>query len=160
MSSAAHAASGHTTPPPELGDDALVDGFETATLPPEAFRHREHVRAAWIYGTRWPPEEALARFCSALRRFAAAHGAAHRYHATLSWAFVAIVLERIARGRPDRTFAEFAADNPDLLTWDRGQSVVDHYYPREVLESPLARSVFVMPPPTRSGRRRTGGPAG
>src|SRR5262245_26049431 len=129
----------------ELDDDALLAAFESAALPPASFHHRDHVRVAWICCTRYPPEVALARFCDALRRFAAAHGAAEKYHATLTWAFVLLVGERIARGGACSSFDEFARRNADLLDWQKGRSVLDRFYRPETLASAVARARFVMP---------------
>jgi hypothetical protein len=127
-----------------LDDDDLVSRFEACTLPAASFGHREHVRVAWVYSTRHAADEALCRFSGALRRFAAAQGAAERYHATITWAFMLLVCQRAAHGG-ELTWNEFAAHNPDLLEWRRGRSVLDRYYRAETLASPLARAVFVMP---------------
>lgn len=44
---------------------------------------------------------------------------------------------------PSPTFEEFAEANPDLLTWH--PSILDRYYPREILTSELAQRTFLMP---------------
>lgn len=125
-------------------DDAtLVARFEDATLPADAFGHREHVRVAWILLREGPFETAAARFCGALRRFAASLGKAERYHETITWAYLALVNERLhAPGAPP-DFDAFASANPDLF--DRAGGALARLYDRATLESPLARRVFLLP---------------
>ena len=49
-------------------------------------------------------------------------------------------MERLGR---DRVWEEFAASNPDLMTWR--PSVLERYYTSEALGSDLARRVFLLP---------------
>jgi hypothetical protein len=64
------------------------------------------------------------------------------YHATITWAYLAIIDERM-RAAPADTWDAFAAAHPDLLTWKPG--VLDRLYSPERLWSPAARDGFVMP---------------
>lgn len=125
-----------------MDDRELLAGFEAASLPDGAFRHQEHVRVAWLFVTRFGLPEAIPRFVEALQRLAFAKGAPQLYHATITWAYLLLIGERVARGR-GRDWPEFAAANPDLLTWN--PSLLDRYYTRDVLWSDLARRTFVMP---------------
>ncbi|HZF07859.1 MAG TPA: hypothetical protein VFE33_03625 [Thermoanaerobaculia bacterium] len=127
---------------PALTDSDFVTAFEACALSNEDFHHRDHVRLAWLYLKDLPPEEALARFATGLRRFAHAHGKPGLYHETITWAYLLLIRERMARTAAD-TFEEFAAAHPDLLTWK--PSVLESYYRAETLRSELARRVFVMP---------------
>jgi hypothetical protein len=132
-----------------MTDDDFVRSFEDCTLPNSAFHHRDHVRLAWIYLRREPALDALARFTASLRRFATFHGHPGLYHETITWAFLFLIHERMANtdeGAGERdTWEEFAARNPDLLTWK--PSVLDSYYAPETLESERARRLFVLPRP-------------
>jgi len=124
-----------------LDDDALVAGFEAATL--ASFHHADHVRVAWIHLGRLPLLDAARTFTASLKRFAAAKGKPDLYHETITLAFILVIADRIARrGRGD-TWEAFAAANPDLLTWK--PSILDRWYDRETLESPLARQTFLWP---------------
>lgn len=125
-----------------LNDDALVARFEDGTLPVEAFPHREHVRAAWIYVRRYGMPDALTEFPRALRHFATAKGTPTLYHATITWAYLLLVAERQAR-TPAASWDEFASANADLLTWK--PSVLDRYYAPDTLWSDFARAHYVMP---------------
>lgn len=63
---------------------ALIQQFEADSLPGE-FRHSDHVRLAFAYVSVYPALEALERFCSALKRYAAARGKPERYHETITY---------------------------------------------------------------------------
>lgn len=123
--------------------DDLIRRFEDGTLPPSDFHHRDHVRLAWLYLNEEPPLAALARFTEGLKRFASRNGAEGLYHETITCAYLLLIHERKARAEAGETWEEFAARNPDLLTWK--PSVLDRYYREETLASELAKRVFVMP---------------
>jgi hypothetical protein len=128
-----------------LTDDErdLMARFESATLANSGFHHADHVRMAFIYLRLYSPIEALQRFSSTLARFAAANGKPGLYNETITWAFLFLIHERMARAGGELSWAEFAAQNPDLLTWK--DNVLKKYYRAETLSSDLARTVFVLP---------------
>ena len=127
-------------------DEALLDGFESARLPADAFGHAEHLRAAFLYLARHPDfGEAAVRFRSALRRFAAAKGVPDRYHETLTWAYLALINER-AHGSSFASSAGFLRSHPELL--DAKGGVFSRYYDLgAVTRSARASQVFVLPDP-------------
>jgi hypothetical protein len=124
-------------------DKDLLDRFENGTLSHECFHHREHVRIAFLYLTKYPVLEALQVFCRTLRKFAEARGKPQLYHETITWAYVFLIQERRARAGTSQTWEEFAHSNPDLLVWKEG--ILTGYYRPETLASDLARAVFVLP---------------
>ena len=86
---------------------------------------------------------AVQRFSLALQRFAATQGKAQLYHETITWAYIFLIRERLARAGKTMRWEEFAGDNADLLIWKGG--VLARYYRDETLASDLARRVFVFP---------------
>jgi hypothetical protein len=126
-----------------LSDDEFVARFEDATLSNESFHHRDHVRMAFLYLRRYPVLEALQRFSASLARFAAAKGKPGLYNETVTWAFLFLIRERMARSGGNHTWEEFAAGNADLLSWEN--NILRRYYREATLQSNLARSIFVMP---------------
>ncbi len=126
-----------------MTDTDFLASFEAGTLDPADFHHRDHVRAAWLclHGADALP--ALMRFAGGLRRFAAAAGEPGLYHETVTWAFVLLIRERMARGPADEAFEDFALRSPDLLAWN--PSVLARYYREDTLASDLARAVFLLP---------------
>jgi hypothetical protein len=126
-----------------MSDSEWMEAFERCTLANDSFHHADHVRMAFLYLQKYAPLEALRRFSSALARFAMAHGKPNLYHETITWAFLLLIRERIARSNSPQTWAEFSAANPDLLRWD--DNVLKKYYRPETLASELAKSVFLFP---------------
>jgi hypothetical protein len=126
-----------------MNDSEWMEAFESCTLPNDSFHHADHVRMAFLYLQKYAPLEALARFSSALARFATAHDKPNLYHETITWAFLLLIRERIARSNSPQTWAEFSETNADLLRWD--DSVLKKYYRPETLTSALAKSVFLFP---------------
>lgn len=132
-------------PATSLTETELFAQFVDTTLPAAEFHHEQHVHVAWMFVRRYGMPQALAEFTTAIKRFAAAKGAHSLYHETITWAFLLLIAERQAR-TPANTWEAFAAANRDLLSWK--PSVLERYYAKDVLQSELARRVFVMP--TRS----------
>jgi hypothetical protein len=126
-----------------LTDDEFVAKFENGTLPLESFHHADHVKMAFLYLQKYPVVEALRRFSDALADFAVAHGKTGLYNETITWAYLLIIHERLARAGRHQTWMEFAAGNEDLLSWK--DSVLKKYYREETLTSDLAKTTFVLP---------------
>jgi hypothetical protein len=126
-----------------MTDQELMEQFEDGTLPGECFHHREHVRVAFLYLTKYPVLEAIQTFSRALRRFAEARGKSQLYHETITWAHIFLIRERMARAGKSQNWDEFASNNADLLVWKDG--ILTRYYRAETLTSDLARAVFVLP---------------
>jgi hypothetical protein len=124
-----------------MDDAALVAAFESTELSGDQFSHVEHVRVAWWYLRTLPLAEALGRCSAGIRRFAAANGAADKYHETITVAFMLVISERVAAA-PDLSWPEFAAANPDLFA---KPSILTRYYSEPLLRSERARRTFVMP---------------
>jgi hypothetical protein len=122
-------------------DDELIAKFENCSLP--SFHHYDHVNMAFLYLCRYPVLEALERFATSLRRFATANGKPDLYHETITWAFLLLIRERMARAGHQQTWSEFADSNKDLFSWK--DSILKKYYRDETLASDLARRTFLFP---------------
>lgn len=126
-----------------MTDLELLQGFESCTLANESFHHEEHLRVAFLYLSRHSVLEALERFSTALRRFAAAHGKTTLYNETVTWAYILIIRERIARSERALNWLEFRTANMDLF--DRERDILKKYYRAETLQSDLAKRAFLFP---------------
>jgi hypothetical protein len=124
-------------------DDELLRQFEDCSLPLGQFGHSVHIQIAFLHLSKYPLLDVLGRFRAALRRYAEAHGKAGLYHETITWAYILLIHERMLRAGHAQTWAEFAAANPDLMTWSG--TILKQYYRDETLSSDLARKVFVFP---------------
>lgn len=127
-----------------MNDNELLTAFEDCSLPAAEFHHADHVRVAFLYLCRFPAIEAMRRFSEGLKKFAAYNGKPDRYHETITWAFLFLIRERMARtAQPEQTWGEFAAENSDLIDWKN--NVLKTYYSEAILASDLARSTFLLP---------------
>ena len=126
-----------------MTDEEFFEKFENATLSPKLFHHREHVKMAWLYLKKDELPAALAKFSASLKRFSSANGADNLYHETITFAFMAIINERL-RASPDaRGWEAFVEENPDIFDWK--ENVLKKYYREETLKSDFARRNFVFP---------------
>jgi len=126
-----------------MNDSEWMQAFESSTLPGKSFHHADHVKMAFLYLQKYPPLEALSRFSSDLMRFAAANGQPAIYNETITWAFLLLIRERLARETSSPSWAEFSAAHADLLRGN--ENILQRYYRPETLGSELAKRVFLFP---------------
>src|SRR6266851_5256948 len=105
----------------ELTDLELWERLESVNLSNEAFKHREHVRAAFV---------------------ALSTRADQKYNETMTWAYLVLIHERMHREEFEDS-RQFLTAYPELLN-HRG--ILGRYYDVETLtRSPLARRLFLLP---------------
>lgn len=121
---------------------ALVHAFETATVDPSTFHHREHLLVAWTYLRELSLEQALVRYVEHLRRLTVALGVPDKYHATITWTYVIALADAMAE-YPQLDFDALVQACPQLLDHDGG--VLAAHYDRDELLSARARERFVLP---------------
>lgn len=119
----------------------LIAAFEAGSIANTDFHHANHVRMAWSYLREYGFPGGAERFVTALQRFALAHGKPQLYHATITWAYLVTINDRMEHGAG--SWEEFAAGHPDLLTWK--PSIIDSLYRPETIASEHAKRVFVLP---------------
>src|SRR5215218_10103012 len=98
-----------------MTDDELICGFETGSLAPARFAHREHLRLAWCYLRRFGREETERRLRDGLRAFAARAGKPDKFDAALTAAWVDVLADASQDVGAPATFDAFIAARPDLL---------------------------------------------
>lgn len=123
----------------QLADDAFIHAIESHQLPPAAFDHQAHLRYAWLLTRQAPLLAAATRVSRGIQRFASYHGAAQKYHHSLTLACVALVAQRAATA----SFAQFLQHNPDLNT--ALTQVLAQYYHAQTLASDEARYSWRAP---------------
>jgi hypothetical protein len=104
------------------------------------FGHRQHVELAWRYVGMHGAGQAYGCVAEAIREVAAAHGAAGKFHETITMSWVRCVAVHRERWPAD-SFEEFLELNPGLL--DPG--LLGHFYSPELLASAQARGAWVAP---------------
>jgi hypothetical protein len=127
-----------------LLDEPLVRAFEAATLQPNEFGHRQHLYVAWCYLETLPLEAALARYVHHLQQLTRALGVPHKYHATLTWAYLLLLHEALQDAAlAAGSFDDLLRAEPRLL--DPSHALVLEHYGQVQLDSPAARQRFVLP---------------
>jgi hypothetical protein len=121
---------------------ALVHAFETASVDPATFHHREHLLVAWTYLRELPLEHALVRYVEHLRKLTVALGVPDKYHATITWTYVIALADAMAE-HPQLDFDALVRECPQLL--DHRAGVLASHYDRDELASDRARARFVLP---------------
>jgi hypothetical protein len=124
----------------DLDDDAFLDAFERGALQSHGFRHRDHLRMAWLYISRYGLDQAASRAAAGLRNLAALHGHPERYSATRTAVWVALVAHHL-REAPGVNFDAFLKRFPRLLD---GRLLEAHYSPG-LLASDDSRMRWVSP---------------
>jgi hypothetical protein len=98
-----------------MTDDEFLRAFFDLSLPNSAFRHRDHLRLAWLVVRREGAEAAEEVVAGGIRRFAAAHGHADRFHATLTRFWVRLVAHAMQAGPAGADFEAVLSAHPLLL---------------------------------------------
>ena len=125
-----------------MNDADFLQALEDCSLPRDAFNHRNHLRAAWLYLEQEPLADAAMKCSLAIQRYATTIGAPEKFHLTLTLALMHIIAaRRAAHPAPDwETFLEAC---PELLN-DLRELLAAHYS-EALLESERARRTFVPP---------------
>ncbi len=126
-----------------MTDDEFLANFEDCSPTNESFHHSGHIKMAFLYSCRYPAVEAIRRFSTSLARFAAVKGKPGLCNETVTWGFLLLIHERMARAGHQQVRVEFAVRNSDLFNWE--ENVLKKYYLEESLASELAKNIFVFP---------------
>ncbi len=120
--------------------DTMLEALLNGTLEADAFSHRDHIIVAYEALEGADFFTALGQVADGLARLAASAGAAQKFNATVTFAFMSLIAERMAA--TDHKGAEdFIRRNPNLLT---GAPLKRHYSSAR-LTSDLSRQVALLP---------------
>ena len=124
-------------------DMRFLAAFEGCQLSSAGFRHRDHVRLAYIYLALYPFETALAKTEQGLRKLLAHLGApASKYHHTVTHAWLLAVQHTMDETGPTAGFEQFlTAGGAKLLN----PATMQQHYSSALLSSDDARRRFVEP---------------
>ena len=124
-----------------MTDQAFARAFEDGAVTPADFTHLAHVRVAWVYLHEAESlDQALARMRAGIQRFAAAAGAAQKYHETITVAWMRLLDDIRSQGASGELVDVLLA-YPALA--DRDLPL--RYYSRDRLFSDEARAAWVEP---------------
>jgi len=130
-----------TIVPEAWSDEDFREAFESLKIPNEMFHHREHIRLAWIYSRQFPQEEALGRMVQGIQAFAKHHGAAGKYHHTITVAWMRLVRHAVRQSLQAPDFNTFAAAHVHLFH----PRLLEEYYSKARLQSDAARYGWLDP---------------
>ena len=144
-------------------DDAhFLREFEAAAIPRERWKHRDHIRMAFLYLRDHGLEGALPRIRAGIRALNRANrvpeSATSGYHKTVTVAWATLVEATLRAWGAPESFAEFETQNPHLLS----KTLLRLYYSRERVFSAEAKTRFVapdlapLPSPPGADTRRSG----
>jgi hypothetical protein len=125
--------------------EAMVRSFEDGSLPHSEWTHASHLLVGLWYLSRHPRDHATRLVRDGIRRYNHVHGRDSGYHETITLAWLAVIVEFLARcdrAQPISVLAEMLSDgcgDKDYLL---------RYYSRERLMSDEARQTW-MPPDRR-----------
>jgi hypothetical protein len=123
-------------------DTAFRHDFEALVFPPAQFKHREHLRLAYVYLTESDTDTAHAQMRGAILAFLAHHHVdPAKYHETITRAWILAVRHFMARTPDTPSFDRLAEANPVMLD----SKIMLTHYSAERLFSPDARATFVAP---------------
>jgi hypothetical protein len=125
-----------------MTDEEFIVSFESCTLPKEQWRHREHVRMAWIYLKTYSFSEALERARVGIQRYNHCTGVARGYRETETCFFMRYIASRISESGAG-SFEEFCCSAPELF--DGANAPRKRFYSDELWRSPGTWDSFVEP---------------
>lgn len=125
----------------ELSDDEFVAQVESCSFPNHLAHHKEHIRLAYLYLKRYGSAQARPRVRETIMKYAASQGAAHKYHVTITVAWMLLVEHAALSVPPGATWQDLLQASPQLA----GNSILDRYYSKELLATVAARQSFLEP---------------
>ncbi len=130
-----------TIVPEAWTDEAFRKAFESLRIPDEVFHHREHIRLAWIYSRHFPQEQGLSLMAQGIQAFAKHHGAASKYHHTITVAWMRLVRHAVRQAPEESDFNAFAAAHVHLFS----PRLLECYYSKARIQSDAARNNWIEP---------------
>jgi hypothetical protein len=124
-----------------MNDPEFLKAFHDCTLSSEDFRHRDHLRLAWLVLRRHGLEETLPLLSNGIRNYAFSKGATTKYNETLTQFWIRLMNHAIQTKDSPGEFDQLLNAFPIL---QNKQVPFQHWRP-ETLNSDVARSNWVEP---------------
>lgn len=124
-----------------MEDPEFLQLFHQGNPPGEEFRHRGHLRLAWLVLSRHKKEDAEQMVAQEIQRLAVANGASGKYHDTLTRFWVRLVGHVMENAPEAQSIHGLLARFPLLLD----KSLPYRHWRGETFNSDLARAGWVEP---------------
>lgn len=119
--------------------------FEAQRWPLEHWRHRDHIRLAYLYLRRFPFDEAADKLRAGIKAHNAAHGLpdlpTSGYHETMTIAWLHLISTILHEYGPASTADAFCDAHPELLQ----KKSLRLFYSNDLFMSPRAKQEFIQP---------------
>ncbi len=116
--------------------------FELCEFPPALFKHREHLKLAYIYLVANDSETAYTKMREAIKKFLVHHNAdPDKYHETITRAWILAVRHFMEKTSNADSADQFIDQNPEMLD----SNIMMTHYSTELLFSDQARARFAEP---------------
>lgn len=126
-------------------DAQFLKEFETCTLPFEEWRHRAHIKVAYLYLTQLPFDAALEKVRTNIKRYNAATNTPESlergYHETITVAWMKLVAFTLAEYGTAASADAFLDAQEQLLN----RKALRFFYSRDHIISWRAKAEFVEP---------------
>ncbi len=128
-----------------MDDETLLRSFEDLTLPYADWRHRTHVKVAYLYLTRFSLDVAAEKMCRGIKAYNAAQNIPETptggYHETMTLAWVHLIHAAIGEDGVEPSADAFCDKHPELLE----KHILRLFYSRERFMSAAAKAAFLPP---------------
>ena len=122
-------------------DDEFLRAFFGLTLPNSEFRHRDHLRLAWLAVRRHGASAAEKVVTAGIQKFAEHHSHGPAYHDTMTRFWLRLVAHAVSDRLEIEDFDEFLAAYPLLLE----KNTPLRHWSREAMFGPQARAEWRDP---------------
>lgn len=126
-----------------MKDIEFLEQFERLKLPPEDFKHEDHLRLAWYLSGQFVITDAIDRLVNGIKRFANHAGAPDLYHETITLFYLYEVSARRLQLDKNHSWLDFKTHNRDLFASHR--DFMSQHYTENVLSSSVAKVHYIPP---------------
>jgi hypothetical protein len=124
-----------------MEDDEFLDAFHDGTLPPAEFRHKGHLRLAWLVLKDHTSEEAAQIISREILKLATSQGTPGRYHETLTRFWVHMVRHAMEKSPGVESIDQLLERFPLLVKKD----LPYRHWSRDLFDSDAARTCWIPP---------------
>lgn len=125
-----------------LDNDQFESQFRNKMLDPDVFTHEAHIRLAWIYITKYGPEQACDNVVAQILDYVKMVGAEDKFNHTLTVASMKMI-DHFIRKSSSVDFKSFIGEFPQLKTNFKG--LVTQHYSFDIFNSSDARQAYLAP---------------
>jgi hypothetical protein len=126
-------------------DDELLKAFEACEIPRDEWRHRTHVRVAYLYLCRHQLPDAIDKMRAGVKRLNAANGVSDTpttgYNETTTVAWMRLIHAVLCEQGPSQDSECFLTDQPYL----GNRTLLRLFYSRDIWSAQDCKSTFVPP---------------